>query len=205
MKKKKISLYGASGHAKVIVECVLSQNNYQVDCLFDDDENITTLLGFKVRHTSQLTQAKHNNVLFISIGNNSIRAKIVEKFKHNFNFSDPIVHKTASIAQSVIIGKGSVIMPNTVINPDTKIGKHSIINSGAVVEHDCVVEEFCHISPNATLAGGVRIGSGTHIGMGAQIIPEIKIGKWATIGAGAVIIRDVPDGAKIVGNPGTFI
>jgi acetyltransferase EpsM len=37
------------------------------------------------------------------------------------------------------------------------------------------------------------------------VLPEINIGKWTTIGAGAVVIKDVPDGAVIVGNPGRII
>jgi acetyltransferase EpsM len=55
------------------------------------------------------------------------------------------------------------------------------------------------------LAGGVIVGEGTHIGIGASVLPEINIGKWTTIGAGAVVIKDVPDGAVIVGNPGRII
>ena len=49
------------------------------------------------------------------------------------------------------------------------------------------------------------MGEGTHIGAGATIIPNLKIGKWATIGAGAVVIKDVPDYAVVVGNPGRII
>ena len=61
------------------------------------------------------------------------------------------------------------------------------------------------ISPNVSLAGEVSVGEGTHIGIGANVIPGIKIGKWATIGAGAVILKDVVDGATVVGNPGRVI
>ena len=34
---------------------------------------------------------------------------------------------------------------------------------------------------------------------------NIKIGKWVTVGAGAVIIKDIPDYAVVVGNPGRII
>jgi acetyltransferase EpsM len=34
---------------------------------------------------------------------------------------------------------------------------------------------------------------------------NITIGKWAMVGAGAVIIRDVPDYAVVVGNPGRVV
>ncbi|CAL43362.1 Putative acetyltransferase [Flavobacterium psychrophilum JIP02/86] len=43
------------------------------------------------------------------------------------------------------------------------------------------------------------------MGIGASVIQGIKIGKWVTIGAGAVIIKDVPDFAVVVGNPGRII
>ena len=61
------------------------------------------------------------------------------------------------------------------------------------------------MAPRASLAGSVAIGEGTHIGIGASIIQGVTIGKWATIGAGAVIIRDVPDFAVVVGNPGRIL
>jgi acetyltransferase EpsM len=68
-----------------------------------------------------------------------------------------------------------------------------------------VVADFVHISPNAALAGNVKVGEGTQVGIGACVMQNITIGKWATIGAGAVIIRDVPDYAVVVGNPGRIV
>ncbi len=49
------------------------------------------------------------------------------------------------------------------------------------------------------------MGEGSHIGIGASVIQGITIGKWCTIGAGAVIIKDIPDGATVVGNSGRVI
>lgn len=80
-----------------------------------------------------------------------------------------------------------------------------IVNTGASVDHDCKIDDFVHISPRATLCGNVIVGEGTQVGAASVIIPGIKIGKWCTIGAGTVIIRDVPDYAVVVGNPGKVI
>jgi acetyltransferase EpsM len=55
------------------------------------------------------------------------------------------------------------------------------------------------------LAGNVTIGEGSHVGIGATVIQGITIGKWVTIGAGTVIIKDIPDYAVVVGNPGKII
>lgn len=202
--KKKINLYGASGHAKVVIDCILSKDYYEIDQLFDDNKNIKELVGFSVFETSQLKDTLQND-LIVSIGDNKIRYNIVQKIHSYHKFCDFIPHNTAVVASSASIGKGSVIMPNAVINSKSSIGDHVIINSASVIEHDCIVGNFCHISPHATLAGGVCVGEGSHIGIGAQIIPGIKIGSWAKIGAGAVIIEDVPNEATVVGNPGKVI
>lgn len=35
--------------------------------------------------------------------------------------------------------------------------------------------------------------------------PGLRIGRWAVVGAGAVVVRDVPDGATVVGIPARAI
>jgi len=45
------------------------------------------------------------------------------------------------------------------------------------------------------------VGDGTWIGAGATVIQCVKIGKNCMIGAGSVVIHDVPDGARVAGNP----
>lgn len=47
----------------------------------------------------------------------------------------------------------------------------------------------------------IRIGRNVWIGAGALILPGVTIGDEAIVGAGAVVTRDVPPGAKVIGNP----
>lgn len=47
----------------------------------------------------------------------------------------------------------------------------------------------------------VHIGRQVWIGGGAIILPGVTVGDDAIIGAGSVVTRDVPAGAKVVGNP----
>ena len=49
------------------------------------------------------------------------------------------------------------------------------------------------------------IGSGTLVGSGATIIQGVKIGNNAIVAAGAVVIRDVPDGATVMGVPAKVV
>lgn len=195
---KKLYLYGASGHGKVIAE-IAEDIGYKIEVFLDADPSKTTILDYKIHNNIP----KHPIDLVISIGNNVVRKKIVHQ-NTNFKYLT-LIHPNSNVSRRAILGEGSVVMAGVSINSDVQIGKHTIINTNASVDHDCRVEDFVHISPNAALAGNVIVGEGTHIGIGASVIQGIKIGKWCTIGAGAVIIKDVPDGATVVGNPGKII
>ncbi len=195
-----INLYGASGHAKVII-AILKENEITITSIIDDNPKTDIILGNKVINTLNFDLNTLKNTI-ISIGNNKIRKKLAEKLKTNFSNA---IHPKSIVSKTVLVGEGTVIMAGAIINADAKIGSHCIINTGAVVEHDCVINNFVHISPRASLAGAVQIGEGTQIGINATVIQNINIGKWVIIGAGAVIINDIPDFAVVVGNPGKII
>ena len=193
-------LFGASGHAKVVLD-ILFSNDTVVVAVIDDNPKVEKLSNIPVIQTNNF-EFSDKQEFIISIGDNAIRKEIVTTnlFKYY-----KAIHSVASVSNYAFIEEGTVVMPQAVINSNTKIGKHCIVNSGSIVEHDCVLADYVHISPNASLAGNVSVGEGTQVGIGASVIQGIKIGKWVTIGAGAVIINDVPDYAVVVGNPGAII
>jgi len=195
-------LYGASGHAKVIID-ILKKNKIAVTGLFDDNPEIKMFNNIKCYGNFNLKILKQNQ-LIISIGDNLIREKIVVQLADKIKYG-VAVDNTACISENIKIGDGTVIMPNVTINTETFIGKHVIINTSASVDHECKIGDFSHISPNVTLCGNVFVGRLSHIGAGATIIPNIKIGENVTVGAGTVIIDDIPDNCVVVGNPGKII
>ncbi len=196
----KITLFGASGHGKVILD-ILQAAAVEVSVMIDDNPKQTELFGVSVIHSSQ-RELNKEDVVIISIGNNKVRKRLASELNVQF---DKAIHPSAIISKQAILGEGTVVMAGVLVNPSAQIGKHCILNTGAIIEHDCQIDDFAHISPGVALAGNVTIGEGTHVGIGSAVIQGIKIGKWATIGAGAVIIKDVPDFAVVVGNPGKII
>lgn len=196
----KINLYGASGHAKVILDIISSLKDVEVAHIFDDDESIKSLMGHKVVNPSDHLDVLNKYPLVISIGHNGVREHLAKRLASG-SFSEALVHTSVQISEETDILEGSVVMPNSVINASSRIGKHCIINSAAVVEHDCKLGNFVHISPKACICGNVSIGKGTHVGAGAIVLPNLKIGANSLIGAGAVVINDVPDNVTVVGNP----
>ena len=184
-------LYGASGHAKVIMD-ILKANCVKIEGLIDDNPDIIELLGYPVYH-----QRTDLSPMIVSIGNNAIRKHIVEKLPVEFGQA---IHPTAIVSHTAIIGEGTVIMQGGIVQACTRIGKHCIINTGASVDHECIVEDFVHISPHATLCGNVHVGEGSWVAAGTVVLPGVKIGKWSVIGAGSVVSKDIPDGVLAVGN-----
>ncbi len=194
-----MNLYGASGHAKVVID-ILKKTGNTIELIIDDNANIKEILGINVVQNKNINLTKGEFI--ITVGKNETRKKITQKFKAKYGIA---IHPNTTIDPTVNIEKGTVIMAGSIINSSTIIGKHCIINTSSSIDHDCILNDFVHISPNATICGGITIGEGTHIGAGAIIIPNLNIGKWCTIGAGAVVIKDIPDGVTVVGNPGKVV
>tara|TARA_R110000868_G_scaffold212709_5_gene462638 strand:- start:10201 stop:10833 length:633 start_codon:yes stop_codon:yes gene_type:complete len=204
MSLKKIRLYGAGGHSQVIRE-VLENQDFEVIKTYDDkpDQTHYASKNVSIGARNDLSTFPHDGPsVIIAVGNNRERAEIAKFLKSDF---ETAIHKSAIIAPSAEIGIGTVVFAGAIVQPNTKIGKHVIINTGASIDHDNLIGDFVHISPKAALCGHVEVGEGSHIGVGAVVIPTIKIGKWCTIGAGTIILKDVPDYATVVGNPGKII
>jgi len=185
-------IYGASGHAKVIID-IIEAMGLSVDSVFDDNLELSNLEGHSILH-----QWQGEAPIIVGIGNNQIRKKIAQRLNCEFGVA---IHPSAILSKRCVIGAGSVVMQGAIIQPDAKIGRHCIINTGASVDHECIVGDFSHISPHATLCGNVSVGEGAWIGAGATVIPGVKIGKWSVIGAGSVVLKDIPDNVIAYGNP----
>lgn len=192
-----ISIFGAGGHAKVVLE-IIQLNKLNLHNVYDSDVNKKIILGYEITHE---TKNMDSNTL-VAIGNNFTRKCIVDKYDLS---SDSIIHPSANFSKYVNFGKGNVVMAGVSVNVDTVIGNHCILNTNCSLDHDCLIQDFVHISPNAALAGNVNIGKGTHVGIGACIIQGVQVGNNCIIGAGAVIIKNVPDNSIVVGNPGKII
>jgi len=193
-------LYGGSGHAKVIRDCIRASGG-EVSSIFDDNSTIKKLDETDIVGPYK-SDFNFQEEVIISIGDNKIRKIVSEKVKHKFG---TVIHPSVLFSSYSKVEEGSVIMQGSIVNAGAKIGKHCIINTAVVVEHDCIVEDFVHLSPNVTICGNVSIGEGSHLGACAVVIPNLKIGKWCVIGAGAVVTDDIPDFSLVVGVPGKVI
>jgi sugar O-acyltransferase (sialic acid O-acetyltransferase NeuD family) len=185
---KKIAMFGAGGHAKVITDIIKNGGEYEITGVFDDSS----------AEAEFSSMAEHFDGAVVAVGDNWLRHQIVHRI-HQIAPALPFVtfiHPAATVASDVIIGAGTVVMAGAVINSGTSIAEHCIINTRAVVDHDCHIASFASVAPGATLGGTVRIGSFAAIGLGSSVIHRMVIGEHTVVGAGSTVVK--PLGAYLV-------
>jgi sugar O-acyltransferase (sialic acid O-acetyltransferase NeuD family) len=201
--------FGAGGHGRVLLETVVLQGEFDVVGFVDDNKDLhgccvegvrvlggrtilPELLGRGIRH------------VFLGVGairDNHPRAQI---FHHLCDIGLQVVnviHPTAVVSRSAVLGKGVVIMAGVLLNCGVQVGNNVILNTGAAIDHDCRLEDHVHIAPGVVLSGGVRVGMYSHIGTGANVRQNVSIGSEAVIGVGAAVITDVQDRSTVGGVP----
>ena len=203
--KEKIFIFGASGHAKVVIDVIEKQGLYEVAYLVDDDPELkgTNFFGYQVigGKADLLAIPDEKIKCIVAIGSNTARCKVSAwLFKNDFE-KVAVVHPSACISRGVQIGTGTVVMAGVCINADTVVGEDVIVNTRTSIDHDCRIADGVHIAPGSTLCGTVTVGAGTFICAGAIIIPNLTIGKNVTVGSGSTVIRDVASGVTVVGSP----
>lgn len=123
------------------------------------------------------------------------------------------IREENKIGNNVSIGSHSNIEHHVIIEDNVRIHSNCFIPEYSILKHDC------WIGPNVVLTNakypksinvkkeliGPTIGEYAKIGGNSTILPALKIGKHALIGAGSVVVKDVPDFAIVVGNPGKVI
>ncbi|OKL49344.1 serine O-acetyltransferase [Boudabousia marimammalium] len=101
------------------------------------------------------------------------------------------------------------------IHPAAELGRRLFIDhaTGVVIGETAVVGEDCVIFHGVTLGGvsmskGKRhptVGNRVLIGAGAKVLGPIRIGDDAKVGANAVVVKEVPEGAAVVGVPARIV
>lgn len=195
-----IAVVGAGGHAKVVIAAARAAGLH-VSNVYDDapDRYATTVLGLRVEGTLDDLVGSGPKWAVLAIGDNAARKRAVERL-HGIEWV-PLVHPSAWVHDSVVIGPGTVVFAGAQLQPDTHVGAHVIVNTGATVDHDCRLHDYVHIAPGVNLAGTVTLEEGAFLGIGSHAIPGRRIGAWTQVGAGATVIHDLPPRVTAVGNP----
>jgi sugar O-acyltransferase (sialic acid O-acetyltransferase NeuD family) len=204
---EKIFVFGAGGHAKVVIDVIEKQGIYKPVCLFDDDDSLkgTEFYGHPVvGGRKELISGRDSLSLhkcIIAVGDNRTRMKIAEWILVNDFELVTAVHSSSQLARGVTLGPNTVLMAGTIVNSDAAVGASVIINTAATVDHDCLIRDGVHIAPGSHLCGNVIVGEGAFLGAGTIVTPGVNIGEHAIVGAGSVVVSDIPGHVTARGVP----
>ncbi|MFN6140506.1 MAG: acetyltransferase [Planctomycetota bacterium] len=202
--KPLVFVLGAGGHAKMVIETLVSMDRYDLYGCLDTASTSEKLLGFPIfpenpQTLATLLDAKAQAL--VALGDNKLRQRVTLKLQElGFSFATAIA-QSAYVSPSAIVGSGTVIMPKAVVGASAKIGQGVVLNTASSVDHDVDIGDFVHVAPGCHLAGNVRVEQGAMLGIGTCVIPERHIGAWAILGANSTVVRDVPAGTTYIGTP----
>ena len=101
------------------------------------------------------------------------------------------------------------------IHPGAVIGRRFFIDHGmgVVIGETAIIGDDCTLYHGVTLGGtswekGKRhptLANNVVVGAGAKVLGPITVGEGARIGSNSVVVKDVPEGATVVGVPGKLI
>jgi acetyltransferase EpsM len=205
----RVVLYGSrpDGHAKVIAELAAYDSRLELVGLIDDfaANAERTVRGLSVMGTGDdlvaLRERENVQGLLLGFGASRGRAAIAERAVSAGYELPQLVHASAQVCSSALLGDGTQVFAFAYIAADARLGTGVLVNTSAVVEHDARLDDGAVIGPAATLCGRVHVGGEATIGAGATLLPDVKVGERAIVGAGALVREDIPANTLVAGVP----
>jgi len=191
----RLVIYGAGGHGLVVAEAAEAAG-YQVVGFIDDAPSQSIITRWPVSTAEEFQEELATYI--VAIGENVLRQSATNKLTAEGVKIETVIHPSAHISSSAVIGSGVFVGPRAVVHGEAQIGNGAIINSGVIVEHHCNIGAYVHLAPGSVLGGAVNIEPLTLVGLNATILPQVCIGSQCIIGAGAVIRQNMADGEKSV-------
>lgn len=203
---------GGGGHGAVVYEALRATLDEVEVIVWDDAQQVHPLLGgltrVRTQKDAQQMAAQYATLdVMVAIGNPILRAQLVDEVKSAFvsgpNLAFPnVIHKTAFVSPSAVLGEGVFVGPQAVINTQARVGSFCIINTGAVVEHDCILESFATLNPHAVLGGGVLLRKYVVLGLNASVRDHVVLTSGVVVGMGGVVVRNhESENATLLGVP----
>ena len=205
---RKVVIFGCSGHAKVVVDILESNEDYKLIGFIDRfiPEN-TNVLDYKVIGTEsflpKLMKKYKFNKGVIGIGDNFIRSKVVnfiKKIAPDFKFIN-CIHNSAKLSKYCDFGVGNVVMPGVSINASSIISDHCILNTNSSLDHDCRMKSYSCLAPNSAVGGNCIIGKYSYVGIGASIFHGVEIDENCIVGGGSVLNNNTKSNSTYYGIP----
>lgn len=166
--------------------------------------NIPVLGCYKDLYTNPFKDTIES--VYCPIGDNHIRVQYLSRLENQGYNIPSFIHPSVSIAPDVSIGKAVYMLVGNIVMPHTIIGNYIMINQASTIAHHVRIEDGTFMSSGVNIGACIHVKEKAYIGMGVTVMTGVQsLGEDCLLGAGCVIIKDVPDHAVMVGNPGRIL
>ena len=212
MSKPEIFIFGASDHARVVIDIVELEGRFRIAGLFDSFKPAgTKVAGYTVLGDEDAfaANALRRGLIsgIIGIGDNATRARIAGNLRARIPEVEFVtaVHPSSTMSRSVDLGPGALVMARCYVGLNTRVGEGAVIATNSIFEHDGVMGDYSTLGAGSTTGGHVTLGVGTAVCLDVTVIHGISIGEQTVVGAGATVIRDLPPNVVAYGSPACVV
>ncbi len=107
-----------------------------------------------------------------------------------------LIHPTAIIAKTAIIGNGCILCPYTMVGPNVVLGDFNLMTSQSIISHDSIVGSY-NFFATSLICGYSKIGDDNFFGVRATGVSNICIGNRNKIKAGMIIDKNIGDDSTL--------
>lgn len=140
------------------------------------------------------------------LGDMGLRLGLYEMIRRAGMEAITAVEPSVIAASDLVLGEGGLVSFGTVILNAVRIEPYAFIGSGVKILHDVTIGKNCVVGGGSVIGSTTTIGPNFACGVGCVIRSGgVRIGDNVQLAAGTAVLRDVPDNAFVIGNPGRVI
>lgn len=206
MNGQRTILVGAGAFARELIEWSLDgalEDGRAISAFLDNSPQALDGFGYALDYLGPIDDfaPRAGDRLLMAIGDPAAKARLAALLTSRGGQFMRLVHPSATVARSAVLGEGVVVCPQAVISANSRVGDFAAINALSGVGHDVVLGAYSTLSCHVDLTGWVTVGEGCFFGSGARVLPKVAIGAGARIGAGATVMRNVAVNAVMYAMP----
>lgn len=183
-----------------VEDALKGNHNLEVVGYFDDSERSSPqkIGNLDVEQILGAWRADFFDRVFVASGNEALRKKLLLSLSQAGVKFVNVIHPSANVSDSAILGANIFIGPNCVIGPRSIIGNGCFISAFSNIEHHCALGDFCLLGPGVMLSGSVSVGFSTTLGAGVSVESNIAVGSNVYVASGKGVTRNVPSGKRLL-------
>lgn len=140
--------------------------------------------------------------LLLAIGVPYVRRQVAESLLARGAEFLTLVHPTAIVARSAVVGSGSIVCPFSIASDSCRLGRFVLMNYHTSLGHDATAGDFAVLSPYATLGGRASVEEDVFLGLHASVGPGQTVGTRSKVSANSCVLASAPADSIIFGVPG---